>query len=201
MQGCRQYRGFWVPDDERERAIERRFNSEADIDAVTRLCVRLRVAVQAGGNWGYWPLRMSKAFRSVYTFEPDFRTFCCLAANTAGQEGIYRLQAALGEASGLTALERFDGRSGKTMARGDGAVPVMSIDSLHLTACDLIYLDIEGGEPAALKGAVETIRQHRPVIAFEDKGHAERGAAEKWLLGMEYRVHSYRNHDTVMVPC
>ena len=39
--------------------------------------------------------------------------------------------------------------------------------------CDLIHLDIEGFEYYALKGAVETIKRTKPVIALEWMNHGE----------------------------
>jgi hypothetical protein len=50
---------------------------------------------------------------------------------------------------------------------GPGAIPVLSIDQLGLDNCDLIHLDIEGGEYDALMGAEQTIKQFRPLICLE----------------------------------
>ena len=46
---------------------------------------------------------------------------------------------------------------------------VIPIDSLPLSSCDLIQLDIEGYELEALKGAKETIEKFNPVIVVELK--------------------------------
>ena len=48
-----------------------------------------------------------------------------------------------------------------------GTIPVIAIDTLNLRSCDLIQLDIEGGEYNALLGAVETIKEFKPVICLE----------------------------------
>ena len=47
---------------------------------------------------------------------------------------------------------------------GTGAIPVLSIDQLGLNNCDLIHLDIEGGEYDALMGAEHTIKRFGPLI-------------------------------------
>jgi FkbM family methyltransferase len=48
--------------------------------------------------------------------------------------------------------------------------PAITVDqlaaSLHLDRIDLIKMDIEGAEPRALSGAIDTIRRHRPNLAI-----------------------------------
>lgn len=92
------------------------------------------------------------------------------------------------------------------MARdAKGGLPTLCIDDLSLRECDLIYLDIEGYEFRALRGALATIERCHPVIVVEDKGLSERygsarGDIEKWL-GAEfgYRVAARPHKDVVLV--
>jgi hypothetical protein len=46
-------------------------------------------------------------------------------------------------------------------------VDCMALDWLGLMACDLLMLDIEGCELFAIRGAVDTIYKHRPIIVAE----------------------------------
>jgi hypothetical protein len=48
-------------------------------------------------------------------------------------------------------------------------VEARTLDSFEFDAVDLIKLDIQGAEYAALVGARETIERHRPVILVEEK--------------------------------
>jgi len=64
--------------------------------------------------------------------------------------------------------------AGVTHINGAGVLPVIRLDDLHLPVCDLLYLDIEGYEIFALRGALETIRRCRPVVACEVNGCAAR---------------------------
>lgn len=60
-------------------------------------------------------------------------------------------------------------------------VPLNTLDELLPSELEIamIKVDVEGGEAAALRGAVEVIRRHRPLILFEH----ERGAAESYQSG------------------
>ena len=68
---------------------------------------------------------------------------------------------------------------------------VSTIDDLDLYACDLICLDVEGYELAALKGANATLADFQPVVLFEDIGHGKRygvppGAVQRYLAERGY---------------
>lgn len=157
--------------------------------------------VQAGGNVGLFPLALAQHFRSVITAEPDETNYACLKRNlkTHDTEGrITALEAAFGEREGEcqpTEVEPMNCGAHR-VEFGKGQVPVWSLDDLLLdelkvTALDAIYLDIEGAELLALRGAVRCIRKFSPVIALEDKGHHRAfgipdGALQKWLTAEGY---------------
>lgn len=130
-------------------------------------------AIQAGGNLGIYPKRLAEVFRTVYTFEPAADSFAMLMHN-APEPNIIKFQASLGDARRLVGLRRTrrDGsigpnHEGISYVHGDGVIPTLRIDDLCLPVCDLIYLDLEGYELFALRGAGETIARCRPVIAVE----------------------------------
>ncbi|HLN48786.1 MAG TPA: FkbM family methyltransferase [Steroidobacteraceae bacterium] len=61
---------------------------------------------------------------------------------------------------------RMQGEAGHNL--GGSEVMVTSLDDVLINrTVDLIKLDIEGGELAALRGAVDTIKKWQPVIIFE----------------------------------
>jgi FkbM family methyltransferase len=71
-------------------------------------------------------------------------------------------------------------------------LPVMTIDALGLARCNLIKLDVEAMESIVLRGALETIRRHRPVIYFEqvhDRMEQIVGTIFPVLAEVGYRLH------------
>jgi FkbM family methyltransferase len=172
-----------------------------DIDIVVGFCKAREVAVQAGGNVGLWPNHLAGDFNTVYTFEPDPQNFSCLAWNTRMRPNVIRLQAALGDRPVLVGMNRVSDNIGAHQIDGAGIIPMLTIDSLGLTACDLIYLDIEGHEPQALFGARNTLARFKPVVAVEDKNLCTvaglRNEAFAMLERMGYREVGQLHRDKV----
>lgn len=128
------------------------------------------VVVQAGGNVGVYPLHLARHFERVHTFEPDADNFACLSKNIAGESRITAYQTALGEHGGTVstiAHKPDDNGCIRVIEVDGGRVPMRTIDNLALDACDLMWLDIEGFEEPALRGAMRTIERCRPVVIVE----------------------------------
>jgi FkbM family methyltransferase len=166
----RQVDGLWWPDfDVRCRAV---VVSEcaAAMPIVLPLVAEKRVCVQAGGNVGVYPLALSKVFDRVITFEPDEDNWLCLRRNV-NVPNVMVFEAALGSEPGMCGILRIDtDNCGSHKTLPGSAVAVRTIDSLGLDQCDLIWLDIEGAEADAIKGALATIEKFSPIIVLEEKG-------------------------------
>ena len=150
------------------------------------------VAVQAGGNCGVYAEQYAQAFKHVYTFEPENVNFYCLCMNLAKLHNVYKFQSFLGSGEEITSSitnpadtqsEPNSGMFHKTDQLG--SIPVLSIDQLGLPACDLIHLDIEGGEYDALIGATETINKFKPLICLEWFQNTE--TLQKTMHGFGYQ--------------
>lgn len=169
---------------------------------------RRRVAVQAGGAVGVWPLYLADWFDVVYTFEPNRENFDCLTENTKHAGNIESYRAALGAEPGKCGLINPDFESDNAgtwhMAPGDD-VPVMYVDGLPLDCLDFLCLDVEGFELDALLGAEQSIKVHRPVIMLEEKPlpHMTRPpeAAREWLeTNFGYYAAARAHRDVVLIP-
>ncbi len=165
------------------------FDTQKDLDVALQYVDSFEACVQAGGNCGVWPRTLAAKFKRVYTAEPHPQNFTALAWNTADLQNVVRLQCAFGQERGFIRMnlaEDEGANCGAYFVADDGHIPTLLIDDLGLQSCGLIYLDIEGYEMKALRGAERTIRKCRPAIVIEDKGLSKkygmkRGDCEKWL--------------------
>jgi FkbM family methyltransferase len=205
LKGYRHERGLVWPEQDRECARVL-WDQKADIAIALKHTPGRRVVVQAGGNCGLWALELIQHFETVYTFEPDPTNFGALAVNTINHPGIFAFRAALGCERGVVEMEREALNCGAHFVRGPGRIPTLRIDDLGLPACDLIYLDIEGAEVDALRGAMATLTNHRPVVVVEEKGLCKRfgypdRAVEQLLTATYgYRVAAKVHKDVVFIP-
>lgn len=156
------------------------------------------VCVQAGGCLGMYPRMLATRFGHVYTFEPDPRSFYCLV-NNLQVENVSAFNCALGEVSGHVRLNRVSEDNvgmNKVESANDSYLLQLTVDSLNLRACDLILLDVESYEIYALRGARDTIKQFKPVIACENASSEVRD----FLNELNYVEQCQSVSDTVFVP-
>lgn len=194
--------GFWWPadDDWCWRVIH---DEVPDIDLALNFTQGRDTCIQAGGNVGVWAAHLAQHFRHVVTAEPVAENFVCLKANVPGN--VFPLNLAFGAAPGRTGMHMEAGNAGAHWIEGDGSIAVEAIDNLSLSACDLIILDVEGSECAALRGAEQTIRKFRPVVMFEEKGLGSRyyglpdKAAQMFMQKLGYRIAKKVRKDVIMV--
>jgi len=168
-----------------------------DMDTAISLCRDTRSAIQAGGHVGVWPKYLAERFSRVYTFEPEMLNFQALNMNCT-EQNIYRLQAALGFERTPVKIVVHPANIGGNHVSGVGRVPCLRIDDLALRDVDLIVLDVEGSELAAIYGAVDTIKLCKPVIHMEARGHIEkynRGTTEE--LHSVLRTLGYEKHGDI----
>lgn len=161
--------GCWWPDYDHkpEVAFALLKRDVSDMQEAVGLCKHRNQVIQAGGNIGLWPLALAKTFHSVHTFEPEPILFECLSRNIEGA-AIKAWPMALGDFVGEVKLRRSVS-AGTGRIDPEGTVPVKqtTIDTLGLTKVSAIFLDIEGYEAAALRGAKQTIARCRPIIHVE----------------------------------
>ena len=203
----KQVRNFYFPDHD-DQCNKGVFKQLPDVEESLKFVKNKGVCVQAGGNVGVWAKYLAEQFGVVYTFEPDPENFNCLCANVR-EHNVVKFNAALGEKHDMVEVGMpkgyGDNNCGAYQVLGEGYIPTMMIDDLNLPALDLLYLDIEGFELFALKGADETIHKYRPVIALEQKplpimyGLEPDSATEYLVARHGYTVKQRVNRDTILV--
>jgi FkbM family methyltransferase len=136
------------------------------------------VVVDAGGCFGdtalYFAGRVGTTGR-VYTFEFSPGNLEVLepnlARNPALGDRVKVVKAALFDRSSTLSFEDH-GRLSRLVPSGDRArqVPALTLDDwareTGLTRVDMVKMDIEGAEPAALRGAREILKHYRPNLAI-----------------------------------
>ena len=155
--------------------------------------------VTGGAACGMHVRFYAKRFRHVFAFEPDPLSFHCLV-NNAPFENVVKLNAAIGHGNGIVGLDRSH-MSNIGMHRIADAnrfrIPMLAIDSLNLTACDLIQLDVEGYEQFVIQGARRTIDAFKPVIIaerFDGPDHI------KFMYGFGYELIDTSFMDSIYTP-
>lgn len=123
-----------------------------------------------GGAWiGGWARYWAPRFKQIISIEIDPENYECLVKNTIELGNVFALNACLCEVAGK--MRGFEGDKDVTSrirrALPIGDIPTITIDSLNLSECGFIKLDLQGYDYFALQGAVETIRRCKPVIMFE----------------------------------
>lgn len=183
----------------------------ATVDQAVALVPGRTAVVQAGGNLGVFAKHLAKVFATVYVFEPAPALFPILCAN-APEPNVIRLQAALGDTRQLISVSQIrrtktheQAHEGITHVSGPGVIPTLLLDDLALPVCDLLYLDTEGYELFALRGAVATITRCRPVIAVEINQNIQHYGVtgddmRAFLTGQGYRCAFRAHSDEVYVP-
>lgn len=170
-----------------------------------------RVAVQAGGHIGIWPKLLADHFDAVYTFEANFENWECAARNAAGGR-VFAVFGALGERNEMGAINVHEkSTGGHHMATWDNRpqqpVPVFALDHILPVYVrgnvDTIFLDIEGYELHALRGAMETIALTKPTLVIEENGCSKKfggaeGDIEKMLAPLGYRKVAAYDEDIVL---
>ena len=198
-----QWRSGWAVPEKDRHCFFAVLSEAPDLGSSLDLCKEFRTAIQAGGNIGIYPAALAQRFTRVYTVEPDAANFAALQINTSNQQKIIARRAAFGKVRGRAAIDQIqpDNIGAHQIQQGD-EFEVITIDSLGVTDCDLLQLDVEGSEHEALLGAIATIEASWPVITLELKTLGERyGYTDadtiNLLAGMGYEIADRVNRDVI----
>jgi FkbM family methyltransferase len=160
----------------------------ANIFAIVDTLPADAVIVDGGANAGFFTVPVAHRTQGrgtrIVSFEPQRQLFQALGGSLAlnGYQHVFLHNCGLGAEPGIAQLPAIDYSvaqdfgtvqlSDKTTVAEDGwmndrVVDVTSIDAMTLPRLDFFKLDVEGYEIPALKGALATIKRHRPWIWVE----------------------------------
>lgn len=135
------------------------------------------VMVDAGAHIGLLavPAASLVPHGRVHAIEPVARSADLLQRNAEsnpGQVSVHRFALWDSECEGKIAAEqRFSAGAALTAGTAGTAVPLRTLDAwadeIGLERLDLLKLDVEGAEVAALRAARRTLERHRPAIIVE----------------------------------
>jgi FkbM family methyltransferase len=182
--------------------------SEEEVEVFAQMIFPGDVVIDAGANIGAHTVMFAGRVGQggkVYAFEPQGFIFNLLSANLAlnGLRHVQTFRACVGAAPGVAPMPWMDyqlpnnfGGAGANDPRFEvtESAPIMTIDSLGLTRCDFIKIDVEGMEAEAIAGARATIASCQPVLYVEDDRAEKSDALRALLKSLGYRLFSHLAH-------
>lgn len=188
--------GWWVPTSDVHCHATTKEEVGPAMDWLASINDRWGTIIQAGANTGIFPARLAGMFDTVATFEPDLDNNICAAKNLMGIPNINLYRGALGDRDGYGEIIVHEpGNTGahrveEILSPGPLDFKIARIDRLPY-APDVIWLDIEGSELDALRGATKTIQVHHPLILVEEKGLGRFYGSEKEDLAEHLMLMGY----------
>lgn len=147
---------------------------EPELGRLADFCPPGGTAVDVGGWYGPWSRRLARCADSVVTVEPvphlarlltatvpsNVRVVPAAAADHAGTARLWLPPGGRGD-RGVSSLVR------RSVHGNALDVPCVPLDELGLTDVTFIKVDVDGSEPAVLRGAQRTLRRDRPALLVE----------------------------------
>lgn len=177
----------------------------AFVEALCASIERGATVLEAGAHIGYVTLQAARAVGGsgrVITFEPNPRTVPLIERNLAANgltDRVTLVPLALGDAAGRHVFHISGGGDTSSLHRPDGdaqqvEVEVTTVDDWldQEVRVDVVKLDIEGGEVAALRGMRRTLERAGPgltVFAECNPGMLERAGSSSEELFATLRSH------------
>jgi len=154
--------------------------SEGEVALFSQMLHPGDLVVEAGANFGAHTVAMAKMVDKqgcIVAFEPQRLVYQAMVANVAlnSLSNVVAIQAGLGAYSGAIKVPVLNPEKGHNFGgfnisnhKVGEEVPVKTIDSLNLSSCRLIKVDVEGMECEVLEGARNTITRLRPALYVEN---------------------------------
>lgn len=142
---------------------------DEDVTILEKFITNDSIVADIGANIGTFTIPLSKKVKEVLAFEPMPENVQWLEQNIQDNDvkNVTVFPIALGDKIGEAKMvsHTTNEYTNFSMREGKGT-QVKTLDSIHRRV-DVMKIDVEGCEPAVLRGAKETINQYHPTILFE----------------------------------
>lgn len=176
--------------------------SEPEVEMLRKLVNPGDTVIEVGANIGALTVPLAQFVGSqgnVVAYEPQRILFQNLCANIAlnGLMNVRTVNAAVGSEGGAVTLPKIDyaepNMFGAHTIEGatDGEqVQLLALDnSISVTRCRLMKIDVEGMEEQVVIGATELIKKHRPILYIENDRQEKSPGLIKRLLDLDYKLY------------
>jgi len=193
-----------------ERRLRFRPNQfEEEFWLIPIFCNKQKIAIDVGANMGSYSYSMQKYARRVIGFEPNIDLWPDLRRllgrdfhleSAALSSGTYK--ATLRVDRGNTGISTIEEKNDLSCSDNKEAIvyrelETRTLDSFGFTEVSMIKIDVEGHEESVVAGAVETIRQNRPVFIIESEDRHNPGAPQRLadtFSKLDYKVFYIKDH-------
>jgi len=185
--------------------------SQGEADLFEQIVKPGHIVIEAGANIGSHTIHLAQLVGDkgqVWAFEPQRLVFQLLAGNIAinSLTNVHCLQKCLIGSGKRTIpvpvldVNRINNWGGLELENTVVGEPVeaITIDSLELSGCDFLKIDVEGMELQVLQGAEETIQKYQPIIYTEADREDKKASLFAYLRSHGYRL--YRHEPPLYNP-
>ncbi|KWN16641.1 FkbM family methyltransferase [Burkholderia territorii] len=181
--------------------------SEAETFLFSQILRPGDAAVEIGANIGSHTVMLSQAVGdagAVFAFEPQRHVFQVLCANLVINHclNVYASQCAIGDADGMIDFPAIDPRHPNNFGATSiylkntelERISIKRLDSIDFRRIDFLKADVEGFELNVLRGGLQTIERHRPILHLEYLNHYTGDESRRYLdllSPMDYRLWYY----------
>lgn len=142
----------------------------AETEAVKRTVMPGDICVDIGANIGYFSFLMATLGAKVLAFEPSQYGFERFSANLSLNPGldIQAKRIGLGDKK-HTITEAIEARFSERVLAHDHpeSIVIETLDSYELRKLDFLKIDVDGHDVSAIRGSLETLKRHKPVVLAE----------------------------------
>lgn len=184
---------------------------KASRDIALQHVTKFDTVIDIGAHAGISVLHWAQFFKKVKAYEPMKDHYDCLTTNTKHLTNVDSYNFAISnEQKILRGAYRSTKNSGsfqllddtytqpsKKAPREIFNIPSYRLDDFEFENINLIKIDVEGWEFEVLKGAVNTIKKHQPVLLVEFTGGSSKKSLHRYDASEYYKLIELLNYTPV----